>query len=401
MVDTCAVIPVFEHGQTVGRVVDAVRNCGLHVVLVDDGSGADCARVLDVIAQDADDVHPVPPPAEPGQGRGRADAGFAPPRRSSYSHALQVDADGQHDLGDIPRLLAESRSLPDAVVCGRPVFGADAPRSRLAGRRLTNFWVSVNTWSALPDAMCGFRVYPLADNRAAARARPARQPHGFRHRDPRAAALARRAAALGAHQRFLPAGRALALPPSPRQCIDRACAHGPVLRDARADAHPCGEEASTWRARAFRWRDGMRRRGPISETIRIEVAFHDVDLMAVVWHGHYFKYLEAARWRLMDRLGYGFTAMRESGYLWPIIETHVRHVRSAAFGDRLDVTASLVEWESRLAINYLITDTERGARVARAVRYRSPCSARPSNCNLRRPPEFVRHIDSRIAENRA
>jgi polyprenyl-phospho-N-acetylgalactosaminyl synthase len=162
MVDTCAVIPVFEHGQTVGRVVDAVRNCGLHVVLVDDGSGADCARVLDAIAQDADDVRLLRHPLNRGKGAA-VQTGLRYAAALGYSHALQVDADGQHALADIPRLLAESRSLPDAVVCGRPIFGADAPRSRLVGRRLTNFWVSVNTWStALPDAMCGFRVYPLA-----------------------------------------------------------------------------------------------------------------------------------------------------------------------------------------------------------------------------------------------
>jgi len=87
----------------------------------------------------------------------------------------------------------------------------------------------------------------------------------------------------------------------------------------------------------------MRRLGPISETVAIEVAFHDVDVMGVVWHGHYFKYLENARWKLMDRLGYGYVAMRDSGFLWPIIETHVRHIRPAAFGDRLAVTEATVE----------------------------------------------------------
>jgi len=144
----------------------------------------------------------------------------------------------------------------------------------------------------------------------------------------------------------------------------------------------------------------MRRRGPISETTQIEVAFHDVDMMSVVWHGHYFKYMETARWRLMDRLGYGFAEMRESGYLWPIIETHIRHVRSAAFGDRLDVTASLVEWQSRLAINYLITDAKNGTRVARARTVQVAVLGTTLELQFTSPPEFVRHIESRIAENR-
>ena len=145
----------------------------------------------------------------------------------------------------------------------------------------------------------------------------------------------------------------------------------------------------------------MRRRGPISETTQVEVAFHDVDMMSVVWHGHYFKYLEAARWRLMDHLGYGFAAMRESGYLWPIIETHIRHVRSAAFGDRLDVAASLVEWQSRLAINYLVTDAMSGSRVARARTVQVAVVGSTRELQFNSPPEFVRHIESRIAGHQA
>lgn len=145
----------------------------------------------------------------------------------------------------------------------------------------------------------------------------------------------------------------------------------------------------------------MRRRGPISETTEIEVAFHDVDLMAVVWHGHYCKYLETARWRLMDRLDYGFPVMRESGYLWPIIETHVRHVRSAAFGDRLEVTASLVEWQCRLAINYLITDAKSRDRVVRARTVQVAVLRATGELQFASPPEFVRRIESKLAGLRA
>lgn len=161
MGDTCAVIPVFEHGHTVGRVVEAARGCGLHVILVDDGSGAECAHMLDAIVRGDANVRLLRHPVNRGKG-GAVQTGLRAAAALGYSHALQVDADGQHALGDIPRLLAESRSLPGAVICGRPIFGKDAPRSRLLGRRLTNFWVSVHTWStAIPDAMCGFRVYPL------------------------------------------------------------------------------------------------------------------------------------------------------------------------------------------------------------------------------------------------
>jgi acyl-CoA thioester hydrolase len=145
----------------------------------------------------------------------------------------------------------------------------------------------------------------------------------------------------------------------------------------------------------------MRRRGPISETTEVDVAFNDVDVMAVVWHGHYLRYLEAARWRLMDRLGYGFVAMRESGYLWPIIESHVRHVRSAAFGERLAVTASLVEWQTRLAINYLITEARSEARVARARTVQVAVDGATGVLQFACPPAFVRRVESTLAGSRA
>jgi len=141
----------------------------------------------------------------------------------------------------------------------------------------------------------------------------------------------------------------------------------------------------------------MRRRGPVSETIEIDVAFHDVDVMGVVWHGHYLKYLESARWRLMDRVDYGYAAMRDSGYLWPIIETHVRHIRGAAFGDRLAVNASLIEWQCRLAINYLITDSKSRERVARARTVQVAVARSTGELQFAPPAEFVRRVEAGIA----
>ena len=110
----------------------------------------------------------------------------------------------------------------------------------------------------------------------------------------------------------------------------------------------------------------MRKQSSISAQVRCEVAFHDVDLAQVVWHGHYLKYLENARWALMNTIGFGLEKMLDSGYLWPLVDLHVKFVRAARYGDRLLVRASLVEWEQRLAINYLVTDEGDGARVVRA-----------------------------------
>ena len=110
----------------------------------------------------------------------------------------------------------------------------------------------------------------------------------------------------------------------------------------------------------------MRKQGAFSAAVDVEVPFHDVDLAGVVWHGHYMKYLENARWAVMARVGFGLKEMMASGYVWPIVGLQVKYVRAARYGDRLRVQGSLVEWETRLVINYLITDARDDARVGRA-----------------------------------
>ena len=110
----------------------------------------------------------------------------------------------------------------------------------------------------------------------------------------------------------------------------------------------------------------MRKHGIVEATVEAHVAFHDVDVAGVVWHGHYLKYLENARWALMARLDFGLEAMIASGYAWPIVDVHVKYVHAARFNDRLCVQASLVEWENRLAVNYLVTNAATTERVARA-----------------------------------
>jgi acyl-CoA thioester hydrolase len=86
-----------------------------------------------------------------------------------------------------------------------------------------------------------------------------------------------------------------------------------------------------------------------------------------------------------------------SGYLWPIIEAHVRYVRSARFGDRLVVMASLVEWQNRLAINYLISEAETRKRVARARTVQVAIERATGELQYVSPASFVRQIETSLA----
>ena len=102
-----------------------------------------------------------------------------------------------------------------------------------------------------------------------------------------------------------------------------------------------------------------------SAEILIEVPFHDLDPMEIVWHGNYVRYFERARHALLREFDYDYPQMRESGYGWPVIDLQLRYVRPAHFGQQLRVLAELVEWENRLRIRYEIRDAVSGMRLTR------------------------------------
>jgi glycosyltransferase involved in cell wall biosynthesis len=158
----CLVLPVYEHHEALAGCLPGLLALGLPLLLVDDGSSPDCAAALQGLAA----AHPtrlrlMHRGANGGKGAAVKD-GLAWAQRLGYSHALQVDADGQHDVAALPSLLKAAWAEPAAVVCAEPRFQGDAPSARRRGRQLTNFWISVNTLSRrIPDGMCGVRVYPL------------------------------------------------------------------------------------------------------------------------------------------------------------------------------------------------------------------------------------------------
>ena len=156
----CAVIPVYNHEHALPQVVEALRQSGLPCVLVDDASSAACAAVMDRLAEAAE-IHLVRLPRNQGKG-GAVMAGLREAARRGYSHALQVDADGQHDLADVARFIGAARNQPEALVCGYPQYDDSVPKGRLYARYLTHVWVWINSLSLrIRDGMCGFRVYPL------------------------------------------------------------------------------------------------------------------------------------------------------------------------------------------------------------------------------------------------
>jgi len=157
----CAVLPVFNHERPLPAVVRQLLGEGLPCVLVDDASDPACAALMERLAEQ-ERVQLLRLPLNQGKG-GAVMAGLREAARLGFSHALQVDADGQHDLGAVPAFLAEAQRHPHALICGYPEYDASVPKGRLYARYLTHVWVWINSLSlAIRDSMCGFRVYPLA-----------------------------------------------------------------------------------------------------------------------------------------------------------------------------------------------------------------------------------------------
>jgi glycosyltransferase involved in cell wall biosynthesis len=156
----CAVIPTFDNPRTIRNVVLGARAHLEAVIVVDDGSGSEARRAAEELSEGglARVVF-----REKNGGKGSAvKAGFVAARNWGYSHVLQVDADGQHDMNDIPRFLEVACANPEALVLGAPVFDESAPKIRLMGRKITQGLTHIETFGrAITDPMCGLRVYPI------------------------------------------------------------------------------------------------------------------------------------------------------------------------------------------------------------------------------------------------
>ena len=151
-----AVIPVYDQPAKLESVVQSLRQLALPVIVVDDGSHEPTKSLCDRLA--APQVKVIHQPFNQGKGAAVI-VGFKAAVRMGYTHVLQIDADGQLDFSAVPNLIRLAQKFPHALICGTPQFDASAPPARKWGRRVTNFWCSVNSLSlSFGDAMCGLRI---------------------------------------------------------------------------------------------------------------------------------------------------------------------------------------------------------------------------------------------------
>ncbi len=157
----CIVIPVYNHEEAVGIIVQQLLEFKIPIILVDDGSSDYCSNVLNEISKKSQEIILVSLVQNLGKG-GAVKAGIREASAKGFSHVLQIDADGQHAVSDINRFFSLAKNNRDTLVAGCPVYDESVPALRFYSRYLTHVWIDINTLSlAIKDSMCGFRVYPV------------------------------------------------------------------------------------------------------------------------------------------------------------------------------------------------------------------------------------------------
>ncbi|MDP8169897.1 glycosyltransferase family 2 protein [Pasteurella skyensis] len=155
-----AIIPHYNHSQTILNVVEKLTALKLAVMVIDDGSSSQEKEKLSslLLLQNVQVIYRTENGGKGAAVKEALNIAF----KQGFQYALQVDADGQHNLDDIPQFFAKLEQNPTAIICGKPIYGKDAPKARVYGRKITDFWNMINTLSTdLKDGMCGFRLYPL------------------------------------------------------------------------------------------------------------------------------------------------------------------------------------------------------------------------------------------------
>ena len=161
--DYCVLVPHFNHLAALTTFLPKLESLSLECIVVDDGSESKTKLELKSLINPLHGFHLIEHAENKGKGAA-IETGSRHARQLGFTHMLQIDADGQHDLADVPSFLQYSKLHPRQIVSGAPCFDESAPKARVYGRKVTDFWVALETLSlGVKDSLCGFRVYPLAE----------------------------------------------------------------------------------------------------------------------------------------------------------------------------------------------------------------------------------------------
>lgn len=158
----CILVPHFNHVREFRNTLPQLESANHPILVVDDGSDVP----VKVALRDLIKKSPSTSLYERRENGGKGAAliqGMKEAQEMHFTHVITIDADGQHNAEDIERFCEIAERNHRSIVCGMPVFGSDIPLSRLYGRKITNALVRWESGVQIPDAMCGFRVYPITE----------------------------------------------------------------------------------------------------------------------------------------------------------------------------------------------------------------------------------------------
>jgi glycosyltransferase involved in cell wall biosynthesis len=155
-------IPSYNPGSRAVETVRAARAQWDPVWVIVDGSTDGSAERLRELAGTDPGLRVLVRERNGGKGAALLD-GLIAAERAGFTHALTMDADGQHPADRIGAFMSASAAAPQAMILGDPVFDASVPPIRLRGRRIANWCTNLETlWAGVHDTLFGFRVYPIA-----------------------------------------------------------------------------------------------------------------------------------------------------------------------------------------------------------------------------------------------
>jgi len=162
MIKPIVIIPTYNHHKQLSSIIEKIQFYKLDIVIVDDCSNVETKAALVKIRENTD-VHLMTLKSNGGKGAA-VKAGIRYAHSKGYSHCIQIDADGQHNPQDLPKILDLVNQYPQRLILGKPVFNLNsAPKARIWGRKVTNFWIAVETMSLdIKDGLCGYRCYPVS-----------------------------------------------------------------------------------------------------------------------------------------------------------------------------------------------------------------------------------------------
>jgi glycosyltransferase involved in cell wall biosynthesis len=145
-------VPAYEAGETVGAVVRGARRFLPRVLVVDDGSTDGTAE-----AAGGAGAETLRLPANSGKGSALR-AGLDRLLKSDVTHVAFLDADGQHDPEDLPKLLSAARQGDDFVIGSRMAFAEGIPALRYKTNEIGSRILSRMTGLEVEDGQSGYRV---------------------------------------------------------------------------------------------------------------------------------------------------------------------------------------------------------------------------------------------------